>query len=1794
MNDIIINEYQHKKDNYEYDEKDLSNYYQDKEIAKFLSTIYTNNLKRILKELNNYIEGGDWKNCMIFINKIGLHKVFKRAPYELKKEFLDLIINKLLPNIYIYLESEVDELLELLYTTLKYMANYKIDWKLFYTLFFACNMGKSMSEYKSKLLINLHKFYSEDSITLDDYNILKTSFLDDITNERISNALFPFIYFFPKKYIIEDNEIQLTLLKFLKNKQIYFQDACCFFHKIIRKNGKLYFSKDAKENKIYIETFIKYFFKNLSLFMTGNRKIFRNSYFSPIPISSERDKKKVKFEKSVVSIVIELLFNFNFKEYFPIIENEFKLIIDKKHLFLKEKSNDALSKNYISFLQTFIYGIIRLFHDKIYDKTIGKYNLILKDYGKNKQLYDRLLIILKMISVNMEKLFLYDNEGCCIAQRTLFIFLTSVKFDDEYIKQMLININFEAYIKMIEFLKEYSETRMAKYIMKLYTFMPILLSEYVFTKYSKVRELIKDSIHFLADNLSSANASIDIDILIIFCCEFFRVKELNKQNKIYETLIPLVDEATEKIMNNLLRIIDLVCKNNYYDYRMFVYSMKKYLDKEKFQKIASLYANYLENNEFENMHLDYYFKIIDEEGRKNLFNYIYNTLLFVDKSNNVEINKNFIYEKIDKDFNIDISKCSIEIFSEKQLLHFQRIFMFFDYSKILSNDKNVKKFYELFYALINQKDKKFKNLAIEFFGYVINSLIECKVNEDNILIEYPREYHIKVAIQMYEKVIIPYEKVIADYMKNNPKNSEDKKNLQSEKENKSKTFDKQALEELIETYVRLLHKVNIARCNIFLNLNYEQENIEEYKIIQNQMKIYQKYKSLLKNSLKIITELYDYNGGTSGNYLFSYHKTNLYFDEILAIKIKENSQKIEARKIMYGKLNGIIYKNWLNDFIKLYDINKANIIKITSFEFVKLITPKEESYYTCLKLYLLCFYSVAHPQSIISSGSTDFYSVNKERMKILYNEIYNVFIDKLESLKNDSLVEQNIMKNIANTYYEFSSFYISLYVYDSLNVIEKLSKMMAILKSKKYEKIDAFIYLIMQQISSFLYSCYNKDHQKDRRYNLYLKKNDIVEKIINDIFSLLKKNENRNKYIKLHQDNIETFAKNTLNFLIQADNNNDKSDVKYRSISYAEKILISELLISYVITAIDKKSELYKREVKYILDKIKNGKSPVSSRILWVKLLSNLISTEYASYETFEWTLFKSGEEYMKLFNKLKYEKDGKLLIPSPCERICRRKFYFDEYLNSNANYNLNVNDLLIGMGEIDEYEEDQKLVKKSNLRIFTLDEVVYKKVSNKYDEKKGLDFDKAKMFYYLFVLKYIDINSDFVKKINCLTELTNKSGKKIKSVCVVYEFVLGKYEYMLENNLFGEKERTELWSILTKFTRRIDKREDEKVYAFFNYMFKNYGLRDLEFIFDVDYYKYPLDFVADMSFLYSRNLFRLLTETKMFKKEKMEELLYKILSTQENIILDQNYLTYVLKIYFSTNGMLKYNYPEFKDDYTDELLKFYMEILKKSDTKYRRYGLFLIYNHYFNILNNDLNITKESLQKIALCSNEFKGDKNQSDKKIKDNIENDFTFFNQSIDLPALCDIVVDILIKENDSNDTNKTIYLLAINNTYKGQKFFNLSKYSNKEIFECLFKVFVNIKSKELKKNYSGIFLSYFMDLTEEENKKFIETYEKYIFENVKKEDEDKNKYNYVRILMIQLLRFKIRLPDYIQEFIIKLKVVDKIENNELKKIVKDALKFAMEYYKGSYIYMKKNISEECKNVLEELTKGKSYFI
>ena len=1775
----------------------VNDFYKEKEIQKFLMHILNVNIKRIISDLNNYIECGDWKSCIILINKLVNFRIFRYANEEMKKNILDVVIKKLLPNIYLYLPSDVEQIIELIYYTIKYVTNYKIDWKYFYTIFYITNSSKALMEYKIKLFIILHKFYPEDSVTLDEYKILKRTFFDDLVSLKYTNTFCNFIYFIPKKYVLKDDEFQLKLLYFLQNIKLYFVDSCCMFHKILRNNGKLFFSKDPDKNKEYIETFIKFYFTHLNLFIAGDSSLIRDSYDPYIPLFNKDDKKKNKFEKSVVAILIELLFNPNLKEFYSLTESHFKIILNNKHLYLKEKSTDAGTKNYINFLQTILYSIKRLFHDKIYDKTVEKFIKVPKKYSENKYLYDRLLIILKYMSLNLEKLFLYDNEGCCFAQSALFHLLVSVDFDDEYIKQVLDNINFEAYIKMIGFFKIYSETRMAKYIMKLYTIMPLLLSEYVFKNFPKVRELIKDSIKFLADNVSSANASVDIDILIIFGYEFFKIKDLSKKNKIYEFLIPVVVEATEKIMNNMIRILDLVSKKNYYDFQIFILSMKKFLGKEASKKISLLYANYIENNEVESSILDYYFLIIDEEEKINLFNHMYNDLLYIDDSNNIEINKKFRYPKFDKDFNIDVSKCSIEIFIEKQLQRYQKIFLFFDYSKILTNDKMVKKFYELYFALMNQKDNKFKKFATELFGFVINSILECKVDEKSGLIEYPSEYHVNMAIQMYEKIIIPYELLIIDYMKNNPKNLNEIKNNEIDNENKNNTSEKLDLEELLEYYMRLIHKVNIGKTNIILKLNFEQENLEGYKIIENQIKIYKKFKLLLKNSLKVIIQIYEYNEGTTGNYLFSNHSTNEYFDEILAINIKESSLKMEARKTLYNNINDIIFSTNLRNFLEFYMINKVRIANYNSFEIIQLIMPKEESYYTCLKLYLECINSVHHPQSIVTYSIHDFYSINKEKIQEIYDDIYNRFITILEKLKSDNFTEQNIMTNISKTFAEFTTFYISLFPYNCFDAFDKFMKIISLLKIKKFNKIDGYMYSIISTKKFLIQTCrkYINEKEKDKRYHIYYKKNEIIEEESNKIFNLLKENEKKNTYLIKYNKKIEDFIEKILDLLYQIENEQDAQDIKFKNINHNEVILLYDLLIVHVIPAIDKKSELFRKVVKFAFNNIILNNSPVSSRIIWVKRLIPLINEEYRYYENFEWVIFKSAEDYFKYWDKIKYEVNGKLYIKYPVERIKVKKFVYDEHIKINAQYNLNLESFLISMAEIDEYEEDQKYIKKdARKKISTLDEKISKIANQKFMEKKGLDFEKAKMFYNMFKLNYIDINSEYVKKINFDTELFNKYGKKIKHVCVTYEFILGKYEYMLSEKLFGTKERDELWSIMDKFTMRIDKVQDEKIYAFFHYIFKNYSLRDIEFIFDYDYFKYPIDLVADMYYLFHKNLMNLISETKIFPKEKTEELVTKIFSTEENIILDQTYLIYVLKIYYITNNMLKFNYDYFKDDYKEGLCQYYMEILSKCDTKYRRYGLYLIYIYFFSFLNNDLSIWKSSIEKMSLCIKEFtssdNSSKNDKGKGILKNIGQELSRFNKDVDFPALCNIIIDILKKENDSNDTDKMIYLQTINKIYKSQRHLNLFKYSTQEIFDSLFKVFITIKNEELKKNFSGIFLSFFNDLSEEENKKFVEKYEKYIFED----EEDENKYNYIIILMNQLMRFKIRLPDYIQEFIIKLKVVNKKGNNKLKKIIVDALKLAMKYYQGSYIYMKENISEECKNVLEEMTKEKSYFV
>jgi hypothetical protein len=279
----------------------------------------------------------------------------------------------------------------------------------------------------------------------------------------------------------------------------------------------------------------------------------------------------------------------------------------------------------------------------------------------------------------------------------------------------------------------------------------------------------------------------------------------------------------------------------------------------------------------------------------------------------------------------------------------------------------------------------------------------------------------------------------------------------------------------------------------------------------------------------------------------------------------------------------------------------VKIANINNFEIVKVIIPKTESYYTCLKLYLLCYNSVNHPEKIISYCLHDYYSNNPEKIKNIYNEIYTKFITALEKLKNDSLVEQNIMKNIGSTFYQFSKLYVSLFPYDSIDIIDKFLKIIMLLKQKKFKKVETLIYLIIINMKTFIHIVRN---DKDTRFIFNLKRNDVIEPEINKLINLKNENQKRSSYVIKHKKNIETFIEIILNMLNQAESDKDKKDIKDKNISHPECILFYNLLSNFSVS-LDKKSDLYRKLIKFLFNMILVNKSPVSTRVIWIKKLES-------------------------------------------------------------------------------------------------------------------------------------------------------------------------------------------------------------------------------------------------------------------------------------------------------------------------------------------------------------------------------------------------------------------------------------------------------------------------------------------------------------------------------------------------------------------------------------------------------------
>ena len=1740
-----------------------TNSFKEKEIGTYLDSFLSQQVDKIISDLNNSYEKGDIKNCLLIIKTIHENNIFKIFSSEKRIILLDLVIKNILPNIICNPEIILNFLIKISFLIPK---NYVIDWKFFYTFYYMLytKNPSSINNYVP-LFKSLYKFIPLNIVTKDDYIYLKKIFLENLYQPNKSYAINIFMYFLPKKYIEEDCDIQYKLFLLLKNCKKYFYGSCCMFAKILKKNGKLFFSEDKEKNDELIKIFLKYFFNNLNLYIIDDFSIKTPNYSSPVFFKSEKNKQKNKTDPAVIDTLLNIIFNTNLEKYNEIILSNLKLIVNYKHLYIKERSNTKVAKNFIKFITDFVHRLFNtIFYSKKYEEEINKkIKYEIKFNKPNEYLFTKLLDIIKIFSTCFTKLFLYENDGDFSCLEKLFKFIGKIDVNNNnsnYMETLVKNIDFNEYIKILKFFMENIETKNNKFILKLQSILPLLLSEYIYTNFTQVKEFIKEVIVLLSDSISSANISFDINILLMFATNFFDVKNKIKKNKIYEPLIPLIEEGTIKIMNNIIGFLDLICIKNINKFCFFVYSMEHFLDENNKKIISKKYADYIQNYEIESKYLKYYFYIIDKNEHEYIFNYVYNNMIYVDKSNDIKLSDYFLYNEKDEELKINVKYCSLEIF-EKQINKYQNILSLLDYTKILTSEKNIKHFYEIYFTLLNKEEMNFKRFAIILFKSVLNSFINSRINEedDKILIEYPSKENITLINNIYKKIILPYENYI--------------------KENLTKIEITKKFEQIIYIYFMLINIITTTKINIFLLL-LEENTINFNEINIDYINSYKELYNLISNSKEIIKQIYEYKNGE----ILNNQNINSYFESIIINILKMNTDDMtNKRSDLKGKKSFIFNYFYLSHIKNYWLKQKMKVMNINYFSLLKNFISKNSFYYDCLYIFAKNITAVNQSGNGVSYCKKFLYSLNKEKIKEIYEKIYNDYKEELSKDKEEETeTEKNKMKNILNYFIELSLVYLHFYPQNSFNVLIKFGNIFVFLKKNKYNFMEKFTGILFK-IKTFIYlpECSEKDLKKF--YDKYGKINDIIYNILSNI----KINE------KIKQENAIYYniIKQILNYFVQilSDdnyflnlffNNKEKNDNNKNIINEREKMIAFIRLRDYMTQILDENDELYKKIKKIIIDIIFSKSEPISSKLGWLNFLKYFIKEEYKRYKTYHYIEFKNEDEFNKAWNDLKYKIKGKKkikILPIYVDKIRFAEFNFtdENQKNSNLNeYKINPEEFMEILKQMDEWMDEKALMSSSNSKI---NEMI-KKLSEFRQDNKGMDLKLIKTFYYMLELNYLNYNNDFIK--NYKLEKTNN-----KILPVIFEFLLAKYIYMLNHKLFNSQTKKEFWSILNYYTNGANKKEDEKILGFFKFLFHICCLEDILFIFDksdLDV-KFPFDFRVKL-YLYFSSFENLYQEKNIFENKNTEDIINTIITNDENLILYSSELYNILNVYFRMNKYLSYDFHTFEEIYKkEEIINFFINnIISKDFSKRSRYALYEMYLTFFDCLS-DFSLFNLIIPKLALCANELK---EESGNNIIQNIEEKFKRFNSPINFEILCEKISEILKKEENSNDANKLLYLQIVNIVYNSQKYFNSDvKFNSIEedlFFKNLYKVFDKIKNENLKIKFISIFASFFNDLSEKENENFIKKYE----QDIKNE-------NYVYILMSQLLRFRMNLPLYIQEFIVKLKELCK-KSNEIKSIINSILKIAMDNYHGTYIYMKNNLTQQCRDTLEEMTIEKSYFV
>ena len=263
-------------------EIELENSYSPKEVGSYIIETKNNIITSLLKEIE---ENSKSQNIFLYyqnLEKIEKMKLFKLFSEEQKIFLIENVI-KILNDYHLkkYYTSKILHFIGIIIDYIPFNEKTIFPWNLFYKIYIMNNLcfkGEFFSDFKIyKLYKRLYKYIS---ISNDDYLYLKKEVLKGLFHIKLEQKriyLNIIKFFFPKKFLLVDKELQEILFTLMKNSMHPFKGICSIFRIILTKNGKI-----QLEN---LNEFIECYFSRL--YQKINGSTFINSYNS----ITKRNKK---------------------------------------------------------------------------------------------------------------------------------------------------------------------------------------------------------------------------------------------------------------------------------------------------------------------------------------------------------------------------------------------------------------------------------------------------------------------------------------------------------------------------------------------------------------------------------------------------------------------------------------------------------------------------------------------------------------------------------------------------------------------------------------------------------------------------------------------------------------------------------------------------------------------------------------------------------------------------------------------------------------------------------------------------------------------------------------------------------------------------------------------------------------------------------------------------------------------------------------------------------------------------------------------------------------------------------------------------------------------------------------------------------------------------------------------------------------------------------------------------------------------------------------------------------------